>query len=324
MLSQCENEPTAEKEAKEAAEVKPSGIDLPITEMTDDWMDDDVTAGFIESEDEEDQIEIVKDEKQTTKDEKAKMPVGGFSLPISEMTEDWMDDDIAIISDDEESVEDEKAAVQERIVEMEKKLSNSDEPKPKGFSLPTSEVTDAWMDDDIAAIESEEEEYDEEDMETQMLLNKKVPNESQKVKEGRLSALAEAQKFSCDEEDEEEQVEEITVIDEVNLSQDDEATSWAFVASKESHRKEETVSKSKAEASEHAPALVVEIIEKEKKVETIDKEGYKVVKGKNKVKKTSADVNEKLGTVELIKELDQPLEPVSPEPKAAETKKSTG
>merc|ERR1712037_106458 len=80
----------------------------------------------------------------------------------------------------------------------------------------------------------------------------------------------------------------------------------------------------RVETSEHAPALVVEIIEKEKKVETIDKEGYKVVKGKNKVKKTST--NEKLGMVDLIKELDQPLEPVSAEPKAAESsaKKSTG
>merc|ERR1719192_2613827 len=147
-------------------------------------MDDDVTAGFIESEDEEDKIEIVKDEKHTAQDEKAKMPVGGFSLPISEMTEDWMDDDIAIISDDDESELDEKAAVQDKIVEMEKKLSKNDEPKAKGFSLPTSEVTDAWMDDDIAAIESEEEEekpkeeYDDDDMETQMLLEKKIPNES--------------------------------------------------------------------------------------------------------------------------------------------------
>merc|ERR1719370_1495408 len=95
---------------------------------------------------------------ETSQDEKAKMPVGGFSLPISEMTEDWMDDDIAIISDDEESDHDEKAAVQDKIVEMEKKLSESDKPKAKGFSLPISEVTDAWMDDDIAAIESEDEE----------------------------------------------------------------------------------------------------------------------------------------------------------------------
>merc|ERR1719295_853473 len=299
-VSQCDDEPSADKEAKES-EVKPGVIDNVVT----------------------------------SQDEKAKMPVGGFSLPISEMTEDWMDDDIAIISDDEESDHDEKAAVQDKIVEMEKKLSMSEEPKAKGFSLPTSEVIDAWMDDDIAAIESEEEEdekpkeeYDDDDMETQMLLNKKVPKESPKtVKEGRLSALAEAQKFSCDEEDEEAHVEEITIIDEVKVIQDDESTSWAFVAAKESHKKGVTASsETRVETSEHAPALVVEIIEKEKKVETIDKEGYKVVKGKNKVKKTSADMNEKLGTVDLIKELYQPLEPVSPEPKAVETttKKSTG
>merc|ERR1719234_2744124 len=243
-----------------------------------------------------------------------------------------MDDDIAIISDDEESDHDEKAAVQDKIVEMEKKLSESTKPKAKGFSLPISEVTDAWMDDDIAAIESEEEEeglkeeYDDDDLETQMLLNKKVPQESPKaVKEGRLSALEMAQKFSCDEEDLDLDMEEITIIDEVKISQEDESTSWAFVAAKESHKKGETASaETRVDTSEHAPALVVEIIEKEKKVETIDKEGYKVVKGKNKVKKTSAEVNEKLGTVDLIKELDQPLEPVSSEPKPVETKKSTG
>merc|ERR1719234_2164367 len=290
-VSQCEDEPSAEREAN-VSEVKP----------------------------------------ETPQEEKAKMPVGGFSLPISEMTEDWMDDDIAIISDDEESDHDEKTAVQDKIVEMEKKLSESDKPKAKGFSLPISEVTDAWMDDDIAAIESEEEEegpkeeYDEDDLETQMLVNKKVPKESPiAVKEGRLSALEMAQKFSCDEEDLDLDMEEITIIGEVKVSQEDESTSWAFVAAKESHKKGETSSvETILETSEHAPALVVEIIEKEKKVETIDKEGYKVVKGKNKVKKTSAEVNEKLGTVDLIKELDQPLEPVSSEPKPVETKKSTG
>merc|ERR1712032_1227185 len=391
---------TKSTEETVAVKPKPSGIDLPISEMTDDWMDDDVAIGSIDSEDEDlgstknkqqegsnqpnlalpqpsyasiashevtqtaqepelpttDEVVVLKSGKslplvvnveekadseedmkdsevfeevttrklkrerkhskrvsqcedelsaekdanvsevkpETIQDEKAKMPVGGFSLPISEMTEDWMDDDIAIISDDEESDHDEKAAVQDKIGEMEKKLSESDKSKSKGFSLPISEVTDAWMDDDIAAIESEDEEekpkeeYDDDDMETQMLLNKKVPKESPKtVKEGRLSALAEAQKFSCDEEDEEAHVEEITIIDEVKVSQDDESTSWAFVAAKESHKKGETASaETRLETSEHAPALVVEIIEKEKKVETIDKEGYKVVKGKNKVKKT--------------------------------------
>merc|ERR1719394_1098249 len=297
--------------------------------MTDDWMNDDVTTGMVESEEEEEKLskesksDLVNNQQAPAEEEKAKMPVGGFSLPISEMTEDWMDDEVAIISDDDDSEEDEKAAVQEKIAEMEKKLSKSDEPKTNGISLPTSEVTDAWMDDDIVALESEdenEEDYDEDDLETQMLLDKKVPKESSKsAKEGRLSALAEAQKFSCDEEDEEPQ--EVRIVDEVKVSQDEESTSWAFVAAKESQRKEETVSKTKTEANEHAPALVVEIIEKEKKVETIDKEGYKVVKGKNKVKKTSAEVRE---TENLIKELDQPLEPISTESKPVETKKSAG
>merc|ERR550534_2436603 len=141
---------------------------------------------MIESEEEEEKLpkesksDLVNNQQQpSAAEEKAKMPVGGFSLPISEMTEDWMDDEVAIISDDDDSEEDEKAAVQEKIAEMEEKLCKSDgEPKTNGISLPTSEVTDAWMDDDIVAIESEnenEEGYDEDDLETQMLLDKKVP-----------------------------------------------------------------------------------------------------------------------------------------------------
>ena len=35
------------------SKAKPDGISLPITEMTDDWMDDDMAIGSIESEDEE-------------------------------------------------------------------------------------------------------------------------------------------------------------------------------------------------------------------------------------------------------------------------------
>merc|ERR1712165_609890 len=37
----------------EASKSKPDGISLPITEMTDDWMDDDVAIGSIESDEEE-------------------------------------------------------------------------------------------------------------------------------------------------------------------------------------------------------------------------------------------------------------------------------
>merc|ERR1719225_1257785 len=130
-----------------------------------------------------------------------------------------------LVNKQQQAAAEEKANVQEKIAEMEEKLSKSDqEPKTNGISLPTSEVTDAWMDDDIVAIESEDEDkedYDEDDLETQMLLDKKVAKESSKTaKEGRLSALAEAQKFSCDEEDEEPQ--EVTIVDEVKVSQDEE------------------------------------------------------------------------------------------------------
>merc|ERR1719394_2220835 len=112
--------------------------------MTDDWMNDDVTTGMVESEEEEEKLskesksDLVNNQQAPAEEEKAKMPVGGFSLPISEMTEDWMDDEVAIISDDDDSEQDEKAAVQEKIAKMEMKLSKSDEPKTNGISLPTS------------------------------------------------------------------------------------------------------------------------------------------------------------------------------------------
>ena len=38
-------------------EVKPAGIALPITEMTDDWMDDDTAMGSMDSEEEEEDTE---------------------------------------------------------------------------------------------------------------------------------------------------------------------------------------------------------------------------------------------------------------------------
>merc|ERR1712241_657884 len=44
---------TTSKEQPEASKSKPDGISLPITEMTDDWMDDDVAIGSIESDEEE-------------------------------------------------------------------------------------------------------------------------------------------------------------------------------------------------------------------------------------------------------------------------------
>merc|ERR1712008_142313 len=234
------------------------------------------------------------------------------------MTEDWMSDDIVIISDDDEVTTDEAQQVVKKLDEMKNKILKSEEPKKGEFSLPISEVTAAWMDDDIATLDSEddepveainkndnscyspsccgegacysplckmsssskgqEEEYDDDDMETQMLLNRRVSS-PKALKEGRLSALAEAQRFSCDEEDFEAEV-----IENIKLDDAEESTSWAFVAAKEaSHTKDDGIEKKlekKAESSEHSTALVVEIIEKEKKIDTVDKEGYKVITSK--------------------------------------------
>merc|ERR1711874_934996 len=110
-------EASVEKQEVNVNETKPSGIALPITEMTDDWMDDDVAIGPIESEEEEvtdnskvltekRKEEEVVDKPETNKPEEKKAP--GIALPITEMTDDWMDDDVAIgsIESEEEEVTD--------------------------------------------------------------------------------------------------------------------------------------------------------------------------------------------------------------------------
>merc|ERR1712007_211194 len=98
-------------------EVKPAGIALPITEMTDDWMDDDVAMGSMDSEEEaegpekgkihvEKRIEDeVVQKSETKKSEETKAP--SIALPITEMTDDWMDDDVAMGSMDSEEEEEE-------------------------------------------------------------------------------------------------------------------------------------------------------------------------------------------------------------------------
>merc|ERR1719209_1764885 len=48
-----EDEVIQKSETKKSEEKKAPGIALPITEMTDDWMDDDVAIGSIDSEDED-------------------------------------------------------------------------------------------------------------------------------------------------------------------------------------------------------------------------------------------------------------------------------
>ena len=261
-----------------------------------------------------------------------------------------MDDDIIILSDDDESEKDDIKKVSKQINEMECKISMSEQSKTRTFTLPIEGVTDAWMDDDIVVVlseeedicprskksteliscyspccnrndcysplckatqpkaEKDEEEYDDNDRETQMFTEVKSQSPKLVVKEGRGSALAQAQRFSCDEEDDTFEADIVGVVKDLKLDDDDESTSWAFVAAKESQKKLEVLTDKRSELSEHSPALVVEIIEKEKKVETVDREGYKVVSIKNKVMKTKPDTNESFNNEEVIKKLDQPLE----------------
>merc|ERR1712127_432692 len=77
------------EQEKEA--VKPSGIALPITEMTEDWMDDGGAMGSMDS-DEEEEVEPKIEEKKEIEQKKEAVKPSGIALPITEMTEDWMDD----------------------------------------------------------------------------------------------------------------------------------------------------------------------------------------------------------------------------------------
>merc|ERR1711874_555137 len=113
-------------------------------------------------------------------------------------------------------------------------------------ALPCDDLSDAWMNDDFVTIEdtSDKEDsidtvdrlllskdastsdYDENDKETQMYA---VPPKSDPTmtKEGRLSAIEEAKRFSCEEEEEEQLIERVEIVNDISICDDDESTSWA-------------------------------------------------------------------------------------------------
>ena len=80
----------------------------------------------------------------------------GISLPISEMTYDWMEDDAAMgaIDTDEEDVEEIKVKESEKktdVMSYADAAKKLEEVKPtKGIALPTEEMTFDWMNDDEA------------------------------------------------------------------------------------------------------------------------------------------------------------------------------
>jgi len=70
----------------------------------------------------------------------------GISLPVSDISYDWMEDDYTMVSMDSDD-EDEIKEDQHKGAEKEKK---SDEAKPAGISLPTTDMSYDWMNDDDA------------------------------------------------------------------------------------------------------------------------------------------------------------------------------
>merc|ERR1712013_880185 len=190
----------------------------------------------------------------------------------------WMESDLNC-----ESVSDEKKIIEDKLEEFKEKLSGNS--LKSGFvGLPCDDLSEAWMNEDFITVEETDNasmpEYDENDRETQMY-TAPFNMESGIVKEGRLSAIEEAKRFSC-EEDEDKLIQGAEIIKEVSVCDDDESTSWAYVASKEPTNTDEIPVKTSNAHSPSNPALIVEIIEKEPKHELMDHDGYKVVKGKTK------------------------------------------
>merc|ERR1711874_321710 len=128
---------------------KPSGISLPMNGSSDDWMDDDVGL-TMDDEDEEEvkaeepiKAEEVKPEKEPVKVEELKKP-SGISLPMTEASDDWMDDDVGLTMDDEDDddVKVEEPVKVEEVKAEEEPVKVEETKKTVGISLPMTEASD--------------------------------------------------------------------------------------------------------------------------------------------------------------------------------------
>merc|ERR1719500_673439 len=105
-------------------------------------MDDGGAIGSMDS-DEEEEYEPKIEEKKEIEQKKEAVKPAGIALPITEMTEDWMDDGGAMGSMDSDEEEESESKIEEKE-EMEKM---KEAVKPAGIALPTTEMTEDWMDD---------------------------------------------------------------------------------------------------------------------------------------------------------------------------------
>jgi hypothetical protein len=289
------------------------------TDLSEAWMIDDV--GTIESESEEDDESSPESKKSTDKEDISENKQKVKEDTIYDLSEAWMIDDVGAINSEESDeekdfLEKERKVVIEKIKTIQEKMAKSS--ANKGFrNIPVKDSSNEWMNDEFVVIENEEDiqtsdspvPYDEDDKETQVYASQ-AQTVTNVEKDGRLSVIEEALRFSCEDEEDEGNND----IEREVLCCEDESTSWAFVASKEPTQATKKPVAKRTQSSSSNPALIVEIIEKEPQQETLDSDGYKVVKGKTKTKqkKKSKEIPD-TSIKAFINQLDQPIDKVKSE-----------
>merc|ERR1719228_848934 len=74
------------KDKKRKEETKAPGISLPISEMSYDWMDDNVAMGSIDTDEDENVTETKEVEKSKTENHEKDSKPKGITLPIEDVT----------------------------------------------------------------------------------------------------------------------------------------------------------------------------------------------------------------------------------------------
>merc|ERR1712130_291262 len=107
--------------------------------MTDDWMDDGEALGSMDSEDEADATKSEEKHVEESPKSEEKTKPSGIDLPITEMTDDWMDDDVAIGSIDSEDEDIGTTNTKQEGIHQ----TNLALPQPSYASIASHEVTQA-------------------------------------------------------------------------------------------------------------------------------------------------------------------------------------
>merc|ERR1711936_1517617 len=145
-----------------ASEAKKSGFaGLPLDESADTWMDDDV--GSIQSE------EDITEEEMESEDRKCKMVdnMTSLNIDVPQKQTDLVNVLQTFLTENDDKSEEAKVESVPKVLKDVKtnkgnKQVSFEEPKSAFAGLPLDEVADAWMQDDVGLISSEEDSSEEE------------------------------------------------------------------------------------------------------------------------------------------------------------------